>query len=338
MTITPGTLPTLMDIARITEDGQIAAVIELLADTNEILQDIPWEEANDGTSHKTTVRTGIPAPTWRKLNYGVIPTKSQTAQVTDATGMIEAYAEQDKDLVDMSANPARFRLSEDTAHIEGMSQEVASTLFYGDPTLNNAKFMGFTPRYDTPSTDDTKSGYNILDGGGTGNDNTSVWLVGWGPRAAHGIYPKGLSAGVAVSDKGQVTLQDPNGGHFEGYRTHYKWNVGLSVRDWRHNVRICNIDVSNLVSGAGATDLVRAMVRASERPPENASGTVRRYFYVNKTVRTFLRLQILDKGNVNLTFETVEGRKVMMFDEIMVRRCDALINAEAQVTGTFANE
>ena len=94
------TNPTLLDLARVTDpDGSIAAVVEILNETNEVLADMSWVEGNLPTGHRTTVRTGIPTPTWRKLYGGVQPNKSTTVQVTDNTGMLEAYAEVDKALI-----------------------------------------------------------------------------------------------------------------------------------------------------------------------------------------------------------------------------------------------
>ena len=43
---------TLADLAkRRDNDGKIAKIIEILNLTNEILDDMPWMEANDGTGH-----------------------------------------------------------------------------------------------------------------------------------------------------------------------------------------------------------------------------------------------------------------------------------------------
>src|SRR5258708_38575570 len=81
---------------RLDPGGKPADVIELLGQTNEMLTDMLWMEANDGTSRLTTVRTGLPSSTWRLLNYGVAKSKSTTAQVRDATGMLEAYSDIDK--------------------------------------------------------------------------------------------------------------------------------------------------------------------------------------------------------------------------------------------------
>ena len=118
--------PTLSDLGkRLDPDGSIADVIEILNQTNEILEDMTWVEGNLPTGHRTTVRTGLPQPTWRKLYGGVQPTKSTTVQVTDNCGMLEDYAEVDKALADLNGNTAAFRLSEDRAHIEGIAQGVS---------------------------------------------------------------------------------------------------------------------------------------------------------------------------------------------------------------------
>jgi hypothetical protein len=225
--------PTLLDLAKRTDpDGSIATIVELLSQNNEILDDMTWVEGNLPTGHRTTVRTGLPAPTWRKLYGGVQPTKSTTAQVTDNTGMLEAYAEVDKALADLNGNTASFRLSEDMAHIEGMSQEMADTLMYGNEGSEPEAFTGLSPRYNLLSAANAE---NIIDAGGTGTDNASIWLVVWSPNTVHGIIPKGSTAGLKREDKGQVTIEnvDGAGGRMEAYRTHYRWDSGLSSsRTW----------------------------------------------------------------------------------------------------------
>ena len=321
--------PTLLDVAkRLDPDGKIAAIVEILNATNPVLDDLTFVEGNLPTGHRTTIRTGLPTPTWRKLYGGVQPTKSTTVQVTDSCGMLEAYAEVDKALADLNGNTAAFRLSEDAAHIEAMGQEMASTLFYGNEGAEPEAFTGLAPRYNSKSAQNAD---NIIDAGGTGSDNTSIWLCVWGPQTGFGIYPKGSTAGLQMTDKGQVTVEnvDGNGGRMEAYRTHYRWDAGLTIRDWRYFVRIANIDVSDLDTVANTKKLIEWMIQASERIPELGKG--RAAFYMNRRLREKLRLGILEKVSSNLTWETVSGERVMTFDDIPVRRTDALVNTEARV-------
>ena len=85
--------PTLADVAsRMDDKGNISDIIEMLTETNEILEDATWLEANGFTEHKTTVRSGLPQGTWRMLNYGVQPEKSTTVTIKDSMGMLESYA------------------------------------------------------------------------------------------------------------------------------------------------------------------------------------------------------------------------------------------------------
>lgn len=333
MSVLAATHPTLLDHAKRTDpDGKIASIVELLNLTNGMLDDAVWMEGNLPTGHRTTVRTGIPAPTWRRLNYGVVPTKSTTAQITASTGNLEAYAEVDKDIADLNGNTDEWRLSEDQAHIEGMSQELASTMIYGNDLIDEAEFTGLAAHYNSLSA---ASADNIIQNTSIdGSDNTSIWLVCWGPNTIHGIFPKGSTAGLSVTDKGQVTLESapggPTGGRMEAYRTHYKQQAGIVVRDWRYGVRI-QIDQEDLVKDAATgPDLVDLLTEAVERLP--AIGMGRPVFYANRRVMTFLRKQIKNAvKNSTLAYEDIAGRKVVAFDGIPFKRVDAILNTEAAV-------
>lgn len=320
--------PNLADWAsRRDPDGKIAKIVEILGLTNEILDDMTFVEANGPTSHKTTIRSGLPTGTWRRLNYGVQPEKSRTVQVNDTIGMLETYSAVDKSLADLSGDLAGFKLSESMAFLEGLNQTMATTLFYGDTGTDPEKFMGLAPRYNSLSAANAE---NIISGGGSGSDNHSIWLVVWGPQTVHGIFPKGKITGLQMEDFGQERLTDAAGGLYEGYRTHYKWDVGFCVRDWRYCVRIANIDNSALTkTGSSGADLVDLMTQAIEIIPSMGMG--RPVFYCNKTIKSFLRRQISNKDNVNLTLDNVAGKHVMSFDGINVKKCEALTAAEATV-------
>ena len=324
------TNPTLADVAaRLGADGKIDPnIVEMLSETNEILDDMTFIEANGFTEHKTTIRSGLPAGTWRKLNYGVQPEKSRTVPIKDSLGMLETYAEIDKALADLNGNSASWRMSEDRAFIEGLNQTMATTLFYGDSSLDPEKFTGLAPRYNLLSAE---NGINIVDAGGTGSDNASIWLIVWGPNTCHGIYPKGSPAGLQARDLGEDTLTDAAGGRYQGYRTHYKWDNGLTLRDWRYVVRIANIDVSDLTKNAATgADLIDLMAQALELIPNIGMG--RPVFYLPRKLRSFLRRQITNKVAAStLTMEEVSGKLVVAFDGVPCRRTDALLLTEARV-------
>lgn len=322
---------TLADFAkRLDPDKKIDEIIELLNQTNEILDDMIFMEGNLPTGHKTTVRTGLPSATWRLLNYGVQPSKSATAQVTDTCGMLEAFAQVDKSLADLNGNAPEWRLTEERGFLEAMNQEMAATLFYGNTAVNPEKFLGLAPRYLTYSASPTNIGNNIIKAGGSSN-NTSIWLVCWGPNTVHGIFPKGSRAGFQQKDLGEETLTDAAGGLYRGYRTHYKWDIGLCLRDWRYVVRIANVDTAALTKNAASgADLIDLMTQAIETLPDTGMG--KPVFYCNRTIRSFLRRQMVNKVAAStLTMDEVGGKRVMTFSEIPVRKCDQILNSETTV-------
>lgn len=321
---------TLVDWAkRQGPDSKQAKIVELLSQTNEVLDDMVFVEGNLPTGHRTTVRTGLPSATWRLLNYGVQPSKSTTAQVTDTTGMLETYSEVDKKLADLNGQKNEFLLSESLAFIESMNQEMAETLIYGDTSVHPQRFTGLSARFNDMKA---KNAVNIIDAGGTGSNLTSIWLVVWGENTVHGIFPKGSKAGLEQNHLGEVTLQDDNGGKYQGYRTHFKWENGLTVRDWRYVVRIANIDLSKIGKDPekeDALDLPDLLIQAIEKIPNLSLG--RPAIYCNHQIRSWMRRQIKNSKNVNISMAEVAGKKVVTFDEIPVRRVDTILTTEDQV-------
>jgi|TARA_R100001530_G_scaffold135988_1_gene114780 hypothetical protein len=328
------TNPTLLDLAKATDpDGGIADIVEILAEQNEILDDMTWVEGNLTTGNRTSIRTGLPTPTWRKMYGGVQPDKGTQAQVDDATGMLEAYAEVDKALADLSNNTAAFRMVEERAHLEGLNQEIVDTLFYGNETTEPEAFTGFSPRYNSLSADNSD---NVIAGGGSGTDNASIWLMVWSPQTCFGIIPKGSVAGLQRSDLGEVTLEDASGGsntgRMQAYRTHYRWDAGLTVRDWRYVVRICNIDKSALTNDASSgADLPDLMFQALTQIPNLNMG--RSAFYMSRNTMSFVRRQATNAtSGSTLTIDNVGGKMITQFQGIPLRRCDALAADEALIS------
>src|SRR3990172_8225994 len=244
---------TLADWAkRLDPDGKVPSIVELLSMTNPILDDMMWMEGNLPTGHRTTVRTGLPTAAWRLLNQGIQPSKSTTAQIDEACGMLEAWSEVDKDLAMLNGNTSAFRLSEAQAFIEAMNQEMAQTLFYGNSGVSPEEFTGLAVRYSDPTA---TNGSHVLDAGGSGSDNSSIWLVAWGGQTVHGIFPKGSKAGLIHEDHGEVTVETSAGiagTRLRAFQDRWQWKCGIALKDWRYVVRIGSIDISNLVGVTSA--------------------------------------------------------------------------------------
>ena len=330
---------TLADWAKRTDpDGRTPVIAELLSQSNEILEDCVFKEGNLPTGERVVIRTGLPTVYWRALNQGIPNSKSSTAQVDEACGILEARSEVDKDLAMLNGNTAQFRLSEDTAFLEAMNQTQAQTIFYGNPATDPKQFLGLATRYSSTSAG---NGTNIIPGGATsGSLNTSVYLVVWGDNTVYCPFPKGSKAGLIHEDLGEQTVYSGDN-RLQAYATRYQWKNGLVVKDWRYVVRIANIDISDLFAQTGsqlssaATALPKMMARAMYRIPNLSMG--RSAFYMNRTVHSGLSVAALDKSSAVLKIndglsQFGTANSYLSFLGVPLRRVDSLINAEARIT------
>ena len=331
---------TLADWAKRSDpDGRVPIVAELLSQSNEILEDCVFKEGNLPTGERVVIRTGLPSVYWRALNQGIPNSKSTTAQVDEACGILEARSEVDKDLAMLNGNTAQFRLSEDTAFLDAMNQTQAETMFYGNPGTDPKKFLGLAPRYSALSG--ANSSTNVISAGGSGSDNASVYLVVWGDQTVYCPFPKGSKAGLTHEDLGEQTVYNSDGTRLQAFATRYQWKNGLVVKDWRYVVRICNIDISDLLAGSGTqaasqgTALIKLMTKALYKIPNMAMG--RAAFYMNRTVHSGLSIAALDKSQSVLAIQ--EGlsqfgtaQSYLSFLGVPLRRVDALLTTEAAVS------
>ena len=321
--------------------SRVPIVAELLSQSNEVLEDCVFKEGNLPTGDRVVIRTGLPTVYWRALNQGIPSSKSTTAQVDEACGILEARSEVDKDLAMLNGNTAQFRLSEDTAFLEAMNQTQATTLFYGNPASDPKTFLGLAPRYSDIGVGAPNNAQNILSAGGSdATSNTSIYLVVWGDQTVYCHFPKGSKAGLIHEDLGEQTVYNSDGTRLQAYATRYQWKNGLVVKDWRYVVRICNIDVDDLVAQTGtqastaATAIIKLMARAMYRIPNMAMG--RAAFYMNRTVHSGLSVAALDKSQYVLKVN--EGLSQfgmpyswLSFLGVPLRRVDAIVNTEAVV-------
>lgn len=334
---------TLADWAkRLDPDGKTPTIVELLSMTNEILTDMLFLEGNLPTGHRITTRTGLPTVAWRLLNQGVQPSKSKTAQIDEAVGMLEAWSEVDKDLAMLNGNTDSFRLSEAQAFIEAMNQEMASTLFYGNSGTAPEEFTGLSVRYSSLSAANAQ---NILDAGSSDSDLSSVWLVAWGANTCCGIFPKGSMAGLIHDNLGEVTVETTAGiagTRMRAYQDRWQWKMGIALKDWRYAVRIANIDISDLAGLSGtqektdSTFLPKLMSRAIDRVPSLGMG--RPVFYANRSVMSLLRVAAMEKTSSVLAIQpglTQFGQNIQSGLSLLgvpIRICDSLLETEDQVT------
>ena len=320
---------TLVDVAKRTDrSGKIADIAELLAEKNEILQSAVFREGNLPTGHRVTQRTGLPTSYWRLINKGVPSSKSTTAQVDESTGILVCKSTADVDLVELEGNESQVRMDEAEAAFESLSQEMAQTVFYGS-NASPEEFVGLSNRYNDLSGGNAQ---NIISAGGTGADNTSIWLIGWGRNKCEMIYPKGSQAGIEHTPMGKQLIDDADGNSFIAYVDEWKWKAGIALCDWRYAVRIANIDVSVVKADTdgSTTNVIEYMLRAIHRLPSLTN--CKPVFYCNRDIREMLDIQAQNKSNVYLTAGEEEGRMKTTLRGIPVQTVDQILSTEAQVS------
>jgi hypothetical protein len=357
-TIVGNTNLTLLDRAKRTEDGKIARIVEMMNRVNHMLTDAVSVEGNLATGHVTTVRDGLPSVAWRQINQGVIPSKSTAHQITLTAGLLEAMGQVDEELVEIQSDGMAFRLSENAPFIESIAQTLASTLLYGDTRVNPERFTGLSTFYSAlnanfnadqslvnPDASKPDSGYNVIDASEGGlygtpanGNNTSLWLVAWGENGIHTFFPKGTKAGIAHEDKGRFLVNDGQGtgAQFWAWIDQYKARMGLAVRDWRQAVRIANIDTTAMATAGSLNDssanLIKQAIVATNRIWNMSEGRVA--WYCNRAIKSGLDIQAMNKSNalVKIDEEVENGEPITRLLGIPVRRVDALLNTEAQVS------
>lgn len=330
-------------------DGSIDEIAELLSQCNEVFKDMIWRESNLPNGHQSTVRTGLPSGTWRAMYGGVAPTKSTTAVIVDGLGQLEAVSQIDKRLAEMNGQVAALRMEEDNAHLEGLSQNMAQVIFYGNKFSVPTQFTGFSARFNTTSTSSAANARNVLSAGGTASSNASLWLVGWGDSTCFGIFPKGSKAGLQFEDRGDLNfILDSNNNPFRAYTSWFEWGAGLVVKDWRYVVRIPNIDTTSVgLQGLTPPDLFALMSKAVVRlptatrrvsgitetdAPDEPSPGIAPAFYGNRTIREYLDIQAIRDKNVLLTPKEYAGEPVVEFRGVPIRVVDQLLNTEATIS------
>ena len=331
------TNPTMLDWAKSRDpDGTTADIIEMLAQTNSASEDMVMVEGNLPTGHQVSIRAGLPTGYYRLMNAGTPPEKATAVQMTESCAMLEGRSHVDVKLAKLNGDVNGFRMQEARAHLEGISQTAATTLFYGSAS-NPEEYVGFSNRFNDLGA---ANGDNIIDAGGQNSDNMSAWLVGWSDRTVYGIFPKGSTVGLSHEDLGIEDVDDASGNPFRAYRDLFCVEQGLVVADWRYAVRIANIDNSDLIAATGtqastaATAVIKLFARAIDHLPSITN--VKPVFYVNRTLASHFRIAALDKSSSAVTIEPAInqfGKTIheMRFLGIPVRLQDVLTISEERV-------
>ncbi len=334
----------LLTVARQTANGMITDVAEVLNETNHVIEDAIVQKSTDITSHRVTRRSRLPAVSWVKVGNGWNATVGLTNQAVETIGMMKARFLAPQDVLEIQANPDKYRANQERAYVESMGQEVSNILFgqvaagaLSPATPPPEEFAGFQYRYNSLGTTDTAY---VLSNGHTADDNTntSIWFIQWSPNKVYLITPRNMAdGGLKKQDMGLVYTSGDNAvastsaanpnptNSLWAFITEFSWNVGLAIEDQRSVKRLANID-PDLTSDDTLDEDKIIQIR------NNFKGNEKIFMYCNET--TFTQLQILakDKTNVRWTGDDPFGRPQFNFLDMPVRRSDAITNVEPVIS------
>lgn len=335
----------LADIYKRSKDPNEIAVGEIIEMMNgtaqDIFDDFVMMECNQGTTHLHTIRDGLSSVSWGALYEGIVQSKSSTHQVEETTGFCEGLCTIDERIIDLAgSNAAAIRASESEPAVEAMAQELVTSMFYHNPTTNPRLPKGLGVRFGEKAT--SGAGNQIVDAGGTGSDNTSIWFVTWGGKGFNALHPKGTTAGIQQKDMGRQRVLDANGNPYYAVEEKIMAHMGFSLGDYRHVARIANVDLSAIQ--AGDVDLYGFMRKAYYKLHGRRTSKVRKsdgrdlshtVIYANKDVLEALDGLATNSGSsdnfTRLRYMEVEGKEVLAYRDMPIRETDALLNTEARI-------
>lgn len=320
----------------------------MLSQKLSIYKSFPFVKANERTGHMFVFRTSIPTGSWRMYNTGVPSSKSTTAKDRVSLGMLEDYSVVDRALAEHTGSVEKFRRSEDVAFLEGMGQTIEQTMIYGNTASNPAAFQGLSTFYNTISTANSQNASNVLNGGGSGASNTSLWMLGLGPETIFCVYPDGSHAGLDFEDKSDVrAAYDSLGNQYEAYTGWFRQQIGLVPKDWRFGARIANVDVTTAgLAGPNALDIFAALAEVQFFFPSLTADTsgitdtddpegdpgIQTKIFTNRTFMHWAQIQAMRNRNVLLSPNEYAGVPVHTWRGIPWMISDQLLNTESALT------
>jgi len=335
MAILGNTFLNLLDVAAI-RDTDTGGVVEVLNQLTPFYSDANVLTANKGSSHMSSIRSKLPEVTWGALYQGIPQSKGNYTSVEDTTGFLEGLDAIDTRLVDLDPeNSNKLRMMESLGFMESFAQNNESAIWYSNVATSPKQFHGLSPRYNTLANP------NVIDGGGTGSDNTSIWFVTHGDAQTSLIVPKNIPAGMQTEDMGRQRVLDGNLNPYYVLERLYRQHLGLTVKDWRANSRIANVDVSDV--GAGTVSINKLLRKGfyklhgrrsfkMEKPGEASPG--RTVIYMNSAMMEGLDAETTNpalNGALQLGRMELEGMEVRTWRGLPIRETDSLLNTETRV-------
>ena len=317
---TDHTYHSLVELAKRTDpQGNMATLIDLLAEKNPMLEEAHWEEGNGINSHEFTQIIAEPTPGFGRINKDIPFSGEQTKQVVEPICYIPDALRVDSRLLKLSGHPDQYMREAAEIHIKALGKAAHKALLYGNRGTDPDAINGFMTRLNALSLE------NVLDGGGSGSDTASILVVKWGRNGVYFAYPKGFSKFLEETGPDRVWVSDNSarGGHWAEIMT-WGMNVGLCIEKPKNVQRIANIETSGSSNTFDEDLLIEAL--------DNMDDTDGAVIYVPKKILTQMKIKLKDKSNVNFTIEEAWGRRnIMHFQGVPIKACDQMLITETAI-------
>ena len=336
-----GTSMTLAEIVRRKDPkGNIADIVNVLNETNEIVQDVKWEECNNGTYHEATRLATKPTGALRAYNMGVASEVSVTEKITEPTSMRAGMSKVDETLLRHTGNPALVRAQEDAFYMEGMVEQFVRDMFDGNRATSPLSINGINNRADY----NVQSSEHVFDnakGNASATANkSSIYIVQWGDKMVNALYPRGDAAGgsmpVKSTDYGVDLVNDDATAtrQYPAYRTWLELHYGLFIYDPRCIKRLSNISTTNI---DGVDDFMFDEELAMEAIAQLEYGRRNAVMYCNKDVLVQIQWRANQKTNAFFTQDKEAGdgsfaKPVYRFNGVPIRIVDAITSTQAKIS------
>ena len=261
-------LPTLLDVMkRNAGDAAVGLIDETTKNTPEVR--LGAARTIKGTSYDTTIRTSLPVAGFRGANEGVTASKSEYANRTVGTFILNPRWECDKAVADANEDGALAYIYEEAeAIVAAAYQALGKQFYYGSQYGGQAKGH--------PGLRDFVDSAMIIDAEGTTEEGcTTVWAVRFGRKDVRWVL--GQDGEVKVDDPWTESLVDKNGNKYTGYVQELLARVGLQVGSRLSVACIKNLSVANSLDD----DMMYDLIEAFKEPPD--------MFFMTKRSRKQLR-------------------------------------------------
>ncbi len=337
-TLALGTELTIAELVnREDPNGMMAQLVDVISETNKIVQDATWIECNNGTYHEDTRILSEPTGDERIYDMGVAREAGRTEKVIEPTCMLDGLSVVDAAKLRHTPDELAARLMEDQFFFRGMSKTFASRLFDGSRSTDPTQINGINNRsdYNALSSDYT---YDNAGGAASATANkTSIYIVQWGFKKANLIYPRndpnaGTEFGIKMEDFGKDLVTDANAStkQFPAWRTWFENHFGIFIHDPRCLKRIVNISTTNIDNVDDFSFDEDYLIDAVVDLEYDGDGAV---IYCNRTVMGQIWKRAKDKSNVNFTIQDGPfGKPIPAFQMIPIKRVDKITSTQSTVS------